>query len=361
MDKTVISDGELLNRFVECGDRGAFAHIVRRHGKMVQRVCSRVTGSTQDGEDASQMVFTTLMARSSLLRERNSLAGWLHWTAWHIAMRKRRDEQTRRRAHISSATVVKHSTVNGREVEVLCVEVDRALGLLPEGYRELLILHHVEGLSVEQAARQVGCPVGTAASRLSRGRAMLKTKLIERGVLIEVAVLVSILEEEHLNGVPPSNESLQAWRHEIATPAAVSGRAVLFRELGCRSSALSSMCEIHRSMISSSAQICAPSGGIGGTWISAKIKVAVVVAMIGGAATPTGRCLAQNGWEIFNFSGAGTSSNAALKVAEPDEWLSPGIQFFSSRQQNTQVPEPTSLSGIVIGGWALLRRRTRRN
>ena len=56
------------------------------------------------------------------------------------------------------------------------------LGSLPQSFREPLILCYLDGLTQEQAAAQLRCPLGTIQSRLARGRAKLKARLEKRGV-----------------------------------------------------------------------------------------------------------------------------------------------------------------------------------
>jgi hypothetical protein len=60
--------------------------------------------------------------------------------------------------------------------------IDEELARLPERYRAALVLCGIRGLSAEEAARELGCPVGTVHSRLSRGRALLARQLTGRGV-----------------------------------------------------------------------------------------------------------------------------------------------------------------------------------
>ena len=55
------------------------------------------------------------------------------------------------------------------------------LGRLPDSFREPLVLCYLEGLTQEQAATQLRCPLGTVQSRLARGRAKLKKRLTKRG------------------------------------------------------------------------------------------------------------------------------------------------------------------------------------
>ena len=56
------------------------------------------------------------------------------------------------------------------------------LGRLPERYRKAIVLCYLEGLTCEAAALQLGWPVGTVKSRLSRGREVLLRRLIRRGL-----------------------------------------------------------------------------------------------------------------------------------------------------------------------------------
>ena len=57
-------------------------------------------------------------------------------------------------------------------------DVTRALESLPEDFRTVVILCDIEGLSYEEIAEFVDCPIGTVRSRLHRGRNMLRTKLL---------------------------------------------------------------------------------------------------------------------------------------------------------------------------------------
>ncbi len=70
--------------------------------------------------------------------------------------------------------------------EVMDQEIVNALRELPEEFRSAIVLVDLQELSYEEAARALGCPVGTVRSRLSRGRRMLERKLagyaLERGI-----------------------------------------------------------------------------------------------------------------------------------------------------------------------------------
>src|SRR5579871_809466 len=83
------SDAELLSRFVHQREEAAFELLVWRHGQMVLGVCRRLLRHEQDAEDAFQAVFLTLARRAGSLGNQESVGGWLHRVAFHMALRAR--------------------------------------------------------------------------------------------------------------------------------------------------------------------------------------------------------------------------------------------------------------------------------
>ncbi len=73
--------------------------------------------------------------------------------------------------------------------EALHGEIER----LPKSFRLLVVLCYFEGLTIDEAARRLRCPVGTAASRLARARDKLRRGLTRRGVVLPAAVLTAAL------------------------------------------------------------------------------------------------------------------------------------------------------------------------
>ena len=58
--------------------------------------------------------------------------------------------------------------------------LDKAIAALPEEFREVVILRELEEMSYREIAAATGAPIGTVMSRLARGRALLREKLIGR-------------------------------------------------------------------------------------------------------------------------------------------------------------------------------------
>jgi RNA polymerase sigma factor (sigma-70 family) len=185
-----LSDGQLLERFLE--RRGedaeaAFAALVDRHGAMVLRVCRQILRGEEDAEDAAQATFLVLARRAGTIGRRKSVGCWLHGVAIRVAA-KARIAATRRRTHerrggeMRVAGHVIDADVGAIENHDDWAAVHDELGSLPQSFREPLILCYLDGLTQEQAAAQLRCPLGTIQSRLARGRAKLKVRLEKRGV-----------------------------------------------------------------------------------------------------------------------------------------------------------------------------------
>src|SRR5262249_55961065 len=62
--------------------------------------------------------------------------------------------------------------------------IDQALGRLPDSYRAAIVLCDLEGMTRKEAARHLGCPEGTVAARLARGRALLAKRLLRPGLAV---------------------------------------------------------------------------------------------------------------------------------------------------------------------------------
>jgi RND family efflux transporter MFP subunit len=184
-----LSDGQLLERFAT--GRGeaselAFEAIVERHGPLVLRVCRAVLRDEHDAQDAFQATFLVLVRKAPSLWVRDSLGPWLHSVA-HRAARCSRGNRRRRRSReetfptIDPGLVAVDPSLPDDLAEVLHAEIAR----LPHRHRDPVILCDLEGLTLEQAARRLGCPVGTVKSRLSRARDRLRDRLSRRGLAPE--------------------------------------------------------------------------------------------------------------------------------------------------------------------------------
>src|SRR5262249_3383395 len=151
-------------------DECAFEALMRRHGPMVMGVCRRVLHYAHDAEDAFQAAFLVLVRKAASLEARENVGDWLHGVALRTAVKAKASEARRRGKERRMARPEAVESDVAPEWQAL---LDQELQGLPEKYRVPIILCELEGRTHQDAARQLGCPVGTLSGRLSRARAML--------------------------------------------------------------------------------------------------------------------------------------------------------------------------------------------
>jgi RNA polymerase sigma factor (sigma-70 family) len=186
-----LGDAELLRRWVSDRDQAAFEVLLWRHGPMVLGVCRRLLRHSEDVEDAFQATFLALVRHAASVRQRNVLGSWLYRVAYRVAVQARAAAAKRTSQDVKVLeSVVGHPDPDpaGRELRaMLDEEVDR----LPEHYRAPIVLCYFEGRTNEEAARELGRPVGTILSRLARARACLRRRLTARGLALPAGLLAA--------------------------------------------------------------------------------------------------------------------------------------------------------------------------
>ncbi|MBI3411092.1 MAG: hypothetical protein HY040_22385 [Planctomycetes bacterium] len=86
-DGAGLTDGELLERYVNRRDEAAFEALVRRHGPMVLGVCRRGLRNEADAEDALQATFLVLVRKAASIRARATVSNWLYGVAHNTALK----------------------------------------------------------------------------------------------------------------------------------------------------------------------------------------------------------------------------------------------------------------------------------
>jgi RNA polymerase sigma-70 factor (ECF subfamily) len=191
-----VGDAELLERFSRRGDAAAFELLVWRYQRLVLGVCRRVLRDAHDAEDAFQATFLILARKAGSVGRREALGAWLYRVAARAALAARTDRSRRAaREHspggAGAASPAAESLAERRE---LCAVVDEEVSRLPERFRVAVVLCYFEGKTVDEAARQLGWPRGTVASRLARARERLRVRLTRRGLAVTAGTLAAELD-----------------------------------------------------------------------------------------------------------------------------------------------------------------------
>jgi RNA polymerase sigma factor (sigma-70 family) len=199
-----LSDRQLLERFVSSDDserEDAFAMLLERHGPMVWGVCRRLLPDRDDAADAFQATFLVLVRRVRCIRADESLGPWLFGVSRRVAARARARALRRRSRETGEVEAVASPAPDPDRFERLAI-LDEEIGRLPERESAVVVLCDLEGLPHEEAARRLGCPVGTVESRLSRGRQRLRDRLVRRGLAPAAAAMSAELAREASAAMP---------------------------------------------------------------------------------------------------------------------------------------------------------------
>ncbi len=177
-----VSDSELLRRCGTARDDAAFELLMRRHANLVWRVCRSVARNHHTAEDAFQATFLALALKAATIGS-DTVAGWLCRVAYHAVLKAR----PRPVPNLIDDPRPPDVTIERAEIaQVLHEELDR----LADRYRAPLILCYLQDFTHAEAARHLGWPIGTVATRVARGQDRLRDRLIRRGIVLPSGGLI---------------------------------------------------------------------------------------------------------------------------------------------------------------------------
>ena len=169
-------------------DANAFAQLVRRWEAPIQRLCTRMLGDVQKGEDLAQDTFVRVFAKRKAYQPKGRFSTFL----WRVALNLCYDElrKVKRRPEspldedpeqigdplppFQRVTPSPDSVLVQQEQ---CELVRQAVSGLPETYRSVVILRHYENLKFREIAEVLGIPEGTVKSRMAEALTQLERTL----------------------------------------------------------------------------------------------------------------------------------------------------------------------------------------
>lgn len=181
------SDLELVKR-AQRAERGAFDLLVLRYQHKVVKLVARLLRDPTEAEDVAQEAFVKAYRALASFRGDSAFYTWLYRIAVNTARNSIASRQRRPLDYEAELSESEQSTVASRmshtdtpEANLLSEEirttVNRAIEDLPEDLRTAIILREVEGLSYEEIAAAMDCPVGTVRSRIFRAREAIDRNL----------------------------------------------------------------------------------------------------------------------------------------------------------------------------------------
>ena len=163
------------------GDMRAFERLYREHIGTVYGLCLRLTRDPPIAEDCAQEAFFNAWRSLQRFQTRSSFGTWLHRIAVNVVLARRR--RTSLLPELPSRPPDAHGDCTDPPGEwtldtpVEVSEIEAAVGALPEGARDVLVLCGIYGYSHSEAARMLGVAEGTCKAQLHRARALLRARL----------------------------------------------------------------------------------------------------------------------------------------------------------------------------------------
>lgn len=168
----------LLVKQASRGDTRAFEALYRRHEGRMYALCLRMTGDRPRAEDCVQETFVQAWRKLDTFRGKSAFGTWLHRIAVNQVLSQQRKE-ARRPMLVELEEQRTEDPIAERRVKDsgLRLDLDGAIRSLPEGARNVFVLHAVHGYSHEETAEMLGVAVGTCKAQLHRARRLLAERL----------------------------------------------------------------------------------------------------------------------------------------------------------------------------------------
>ena len=178
-----MNDEEQLIQLALAGQSSAFETLVRRYQDRLYTAMISVVGSPDEAEDVVQESFIQAYLKLDTFQQNSRFFTWLYRIAFNFALarrRRRKNHQSLDEARENSGSEPEFDGDNpdtrlSRTEDIQLVH--RALALLSEDHRSILVLREMEDLAYEEIAEVLHISIGTVRSRLNRARAALKQQL----------------------------------------------------------------------------------------------------------------------------------------------------------------------------------------
>jgi RNA polymerase sigma-70 factor (ECF subfamily) len=194
-------DLSLLRRFTETGDRDAFAEIVRRYAGVVYAASLRILSDEARAQDVSQETFFRLMQRPKLVTQ--SLGGWLHRAATHLAIDAKRSGLSRRNREKTYWMAREAEGGHEPKWEEVSPYVDQALNELPDSLRTLLVRHFLQGTPQAELAEEADASPATISRKIKAGIEELQRLLRKKGLYVSLIALTEFCARNTAKAAPP--------------------------------------------------------------------------------------------------------------------------------------------------------------
>lgn len=169
----------MLIRRVRAGDAAAERQLYEAHVDRVYRLAYRMAGDDAMAQDITQDAFVRAFDRIGDFRGDSAFGTWLYAIANSVALNTLRKVKRFERRETALDDAVQVGTYDRRAEPDLRRRLREAIDRLPQKYRQVFLMHDVEGFKHHEIAETLGVQVGTSKAQLSRARAKLREALAD--------------------------------------------------------------------------------------------------------------------------------------------------------------------------------------
>ncbi len=157
---------------------GEIERLYRDHGHVVLRRARALLGNEADAQEALQEVFTALLRSPGDIRARGSVVGWLYGATTHHCLNVLRNRRTG--ARLVELHVIPMVATAGRARSDALTELRKLLARLPEEVGTAMVHHHLDGMTYDEIAEQLGCSRRKVGYLLERAQDFMERERAER-------------------------------------------------------------------------------------------------------------------------------------------------------------------------------------
>ncbi len=176
-------DEQVLVRQAQQGNTAAFEALVTMHATLVYNLAFRTLNDAQEAEDVAQEAFVRVWQGLPRFRGKSRFSTWLYRIVTNLCYNRLPRLKTELMALDTETAVTLPDTQAAIETDLLSEEIKMtlhaAIDNLPESYRLLITLRHLQEMSYAEIATVTEMPLGTVKTGIFRARRLLRKKLEE--------------------------------------------------------------------------------------------------------------------------------------------------------------------------------------
>ena len=169
-------DGDLVELTLR-GHPEAFATLVERYDRAVYHLAYRTLRDVAEARDATQEAFFKAFRSLRTFKQGAKFSTWIFAITYHACC----DRLNRRKHYVGEELPDRADAAPGPEAQVIALDdasrLRAAIEALPEKYRSVITLFHLQGKQYEEIASVLGLPMGTVKTHLFRAKEQLRRLL----------------------------------------------------------------------------------------------------------------------------------------------------------------------------------------